>query len=129
MTKQNQALFTKLTPEQAAVIEGGLRVRLYSLEVIQTGADTITGDDPLVRVNGSTLFSEKDVNANDILEINNSIDLGNVGTVRIEMSDDDDFLNGNDDLIGINTFTGPGIINKLFQNDVSAYILKGEILA
>ena len=54
MTKQNQPLFTELTPEEAAVIEGGVSFRLDSVEVIQAGADFGSGDDPLVKVNGTT---------------------------------------------------------------------------
>lgn len=130
MTKQNQPLFTELTPEQAAVIEGGLTLRLDSLEAIQTGSDTVTGDDPLIKVNGFSVFSLTNVNLsnnreNNIFAINQSFDVGD--SISIEITDDDDGLNGGDDLIESFTFTGTGTFIQNFQNDFSSYNLTGAI--
>jgi hypothetical protein len=129
MNKQHQALFTELTAQQAAAIQGGVAFRLDSLEVIRSGSDTAGGDDPSVHVNGITLFGAETVIAGNFFQIDRTIDLGNPSQVDISIFDDDDFLSGGDDLIQSLSFTGTGTVDLIFQNEFSAYALKGEIVA
>jgi hypothetical protein len=125
MTKQHQALITELTAQQAAAIQGGFGFRLDSLEVIQGGGDFGSGDDPLVNVNGTKVFSRVNVSAGDVFSINKTFALGNASSLDITLSDDDD---DDDDLIQSLSFTGTGTVNEFFQNDFSSYFLSGEIL-
>lgn len=53
---QHEQLFTDLTPEQAAVVEGGL-YRLDSIEGVRVSADPIGGDEPYINVNGTKIWS------------------------------------------------------------------------
>jgi BASS family bile acid:Na+ symporter len=60
------------------------------------------------------------------IAINEAIGVDN--PINITILDDDNDFSGNDDLIQSISFTGPGPINAIFQNEFSAYALEGEIL-
>lgn len=51
LSAMDETLFTEISPEQAAVVEGGLQVLLTSIRCIKAGADLGSGDDVFVRYN------------------------------------------------------------------------------
>ncbi|WP_019507675.1 hypothetical protein [Pleurocapsa sp. PCC 7319] len=130
MTKQNQALFTKLTPEQAAAIEGGATLRLDTLRLNRAGSDDIGGDDPIIRLNGNTVASFRDIiisnnPADNIFSIDQSFAVGD--TFDIQILDDDDGFSAPDP-IETRTYSGTGTFSSIFSNEFSSYTLSGEIL-
>lgn len=54
---QHEQLFTELTPVEAAVIEGGKTLRLYSIEAIKASADTVGKDEAYLNFNGKKIWS------------------------------------------------------------------------
>ena len=103
----SEQLFTELTPEQAAVIEGGVFLLVDGIQAIRAGADGFPSgkDDTYITVNGQRLTGEIGMSTGDYASVNRGI--GFDGSARLELFDADGFLNGKDDNMGGFTVTGP----------------------
>ncbi|MGL6341598.1 MAG: hypothetical protein ACRC80_20940 [Waterburya sp.] len=110
----------------AAAIQGGLTVKLRSLQALATGSDTFDGDDSRVMVNGEILFSADGVLPGNTFQIDKKIVVGNLAD--IEIFDADGGLKGGDDPIESMQFSTHFPISHIFKNKHSSYLLKGEIL-
>lgn len=100
-------LFTELTPEEAAVLEGGLSLTIDSIEAIWTNSDAVGRDDTYIKVNGNKIWGGKkgvSMRAGDTKSVNQSVSFD--GSTTIDLFDRDP---GKDDFIGgftVNKVTG-----------------------
>jgi hypothetical protein len=67
---QNEQLFTELTPAEAAVIEGGLRLVIDRIQAINAGADSLSADDTYITVNGTKIWGEFSMNTGQTRSVN-----------------------------------------------------------
>lgn len=97
MSEQKQQLFTELTPEQAATVEGGLFLLIDKIQCIKADADLIGKDETYLTVNGSKIWGPKKMGSGQTRTVNKGLDVGKSGVVR---GFDDDFWLNNDDYLG-----------------------------
>ncbi|MBE8965113.1 hypothetical protein IQ277_02290 [Nostocales cyanobacterium LEGE 12452] len=99
----DEQLFTELTPEEGAFIEGGARLILYNATAIQARADGNwkdgNGDDLYIVVNGIRLpGTYNDVDTGESINISRTINF--TGTARVNLFDDDPSSSSADDYLG-----------------------------
>ncbi len=95
----NEQLFTELTLEQGAIIEGGLFVLVDKLQAINADADFIGKDDTYITINGSKIWGPHSFATGNTRTVNRG--LGTDGSfARIQLFDQDGFLAGSDDPMG-----------------------------
>ncbi|WP_100904466.1 hypothetical protein [Nostoc flagelliforme] len=106
----SEQLFTELTPEQAAVIEGGVALFLIvdGLQAIKAGADGFPSgnDDTYLTVNGRQLGGEIGFTTGQYSTIGLGATFGIGNSARVELFDADSGFNGKDDNLGGFTVTG-----------------------
>lgn len=102
----SEQLLTELTPEQAAVIEGGAFLIVDALQAITAGADGFPSgnDDTYITVNGQRLGGEIGFTTGQRSDIGLGAAFGN--SARVELFDADSGFNGKDDNLGGFTVTG-----------------------
>ncbi|MBE9106911.1 hypothetical protein IQ229_18860 [Nostoc cf. edaphicum LEGE 07299] len=111
----NEQLFAQLTPEEGAVIEGGGFLLIEQLQAINADADTFGDDDTYITVNGSKIWGPNGFSTGQTFVVNRG--LGVDLPARIELFDEDGFLNGSDDSLG--GFTVFGATNGTARARVS----------
>jgi hypothetical protein len=89
-------LFTELTSEQAAVVEGGATLKLYSIKALKAGADLIGPDDTYMRVNGHQIWGVYKMKTGQTRTINKFVDFSDRAFVQLFDRDlgKDDYLGG-----------------------------------
>ncbi len=96
---QHEQLFTELTPEEAAVIEGGVRITLSKIKCVKANMDTpasLNSDDVYIKLGNQTIWGPKS------MDDGHEINLGNLATdipgstVKIGLWDDDPAPNPDD---------------------------------
>lgn len=97
MTDIQHEIFTDLSLEQAAIVEGGA-FRLNSIECLTASADPIGGDEPYINADGKRIWSAS-MQQGDILRINKTI-----SSPSVSLYDDDSWPNP-DDPIGSATLS------------------------
>lgn len=102
----SEQLLTELTPEQAAIIEGGAFLIVDGLQAIKAGADGFLSgkDDTYLTVNGRQLGGEIGFTTGQYSTVN--LGTGFENSARVELFDADSGLNGKDDNLGGFTVTG-----------------------
>ncbi|NEO16560.1 MAG: hypothetical protein F6J98_47215 [Moorea sp. SIO4G2] len=114
-----EQLFSELTSEEAAVIEGGLTLILHSIQAVKAGADRRGRDEAYLLVNNVKWWGVKKMKTGQSRSINEIIPFG--GSANIQLFDRDP---GTDDFMGdlrisqptglsITTLSGSGSIYKL----------------
>ena len=93
---QHEQLFSELTPAEAAVVEGGLRLTIDRIQAIKAGADFLNRDDTYITVNGTKIWGEQNMSTGQIRNVNRSF-TGSGSSLRVELFDADP---GNDDRLG-----------------------------
>jgi hypothetical protein len=76
-----------------------------SIQAVRADADTFGDDDTYITVNGSKIFGSTGLGSGKSKSVNRG--LGVLGTARVELFDEDGFLNGADDSLGGFTVTQP----------------------
>ena len=95
---EHEQLFTELTPAEAAVVEGGIRLTIDRIQAIKAGADFIGADDTYITVNGKKIAGDFTMTTGLTQLVNKSITTpGSSAVVRLW---DNDPLNP-DDLLGV----------------------------
>ena len=121
---QHEQLFTELTPGQAAVIEGGKTLRLYSIRCIEAGADPVGPDEAYLTFGGKRIWSSS-MDDGSYKPINKSYTFE--GTSILSLYDDD--VSDSDDPIGSVGITGrTGFISTTFEGSGSKYTLNYEVV-
>ncbi len=92
----NEQLFTELTPEQAAIVEGGLFIHIEKIHAIKAGADTLSKDDTYIKINGEKLWGEKSFGTGQERDVNRGLSVDS-SFARVTLFDEDW---GNDDYLG-----------------------------
>jgi hypothetical protein len=96
---QHEQLFTELTPEEAAVIEGGKRIILHKIKCVRANMDTpasLNSDDVYIKIGGQTVWGPKSMDDGHIIELN---DIGRNFSNSINVSLwDDDGIFGDDEI-------------------------------
>jgi hypothetical protein len=93
---QNEQLFSELTPAEAAVVEGGLRLTIDRIQAIKANADFIGPDDTYITVNGTRLWGEHSMSTGQTRDVNRSF-TGPGSSLNVQLFDADP---GNDDRLG-----------------------------
>ncbi|MEH2295630.1 hypothetical protein [Nostoc sp.] len=102
----DEQLFTQLTFEEGAVIEGGGGILFIDqLQAINAGADTFGDDDTYITVNGSKLWGPGGFSTGQTSGVNRG--LGVDFPASIALFDEDGGFNGDDDYLGGFTVNGP----------------------
>jgi hypothetical protein len=105
-TIQHEQLFTDLTSEQAAVIEGGATLTLQRIECLKASSDPVGGDEPYINVNGNKQWSGS-MEQGSTRTINKKLKVGSVADIN--MFDDDPWPNPDDPIGKPNTvYQGAG---------------------
>ncbi|NEO24777.1 hypothetical protein [Moorena sp. SIO4A5] len=120
-------LFTELTSEEAAVIEGGLTLKLYSIKALKANADwgRFNRDDTYILVNGRTVWGVHKMKTGQTRNINKFVDFNNFANIQLF---DRDF--GKDDFMGgfiVNQPTG-GKLRGFAWGSGSTYALIYEVV-
>ena len=93
----NEQLFTELTPEQAAVVEGGLFIHIERLDAIKAGADTLSKDDTYIKINGEKIWGKESFRTGQKRDVNRGLSVDS-SFARVTLFDqdfgDDDYLGG-----------------------------------
>lgn len=86
---QHEQLFTELTPEEAAVIDGGRRVTLNKVKCIKSGADGwLNSDDLFIKIGEDRVWGPRSIDDGDIKELNN-IGRDFSGSITVSLRDQD----------------------------------------
>jgi hypothetical protein len=67
---QHEQLFSELTPAEAAVVEGGLRLTIDRIQAIRAGADPIGADDTYITVNGTKIWGDYSMTTGQTRSVN-----------------------------------------------------------
>ncbi|OKH56722.1 hypothetical protein NIES2130_23770 [Scytonema sp. HK-05] len=87
---QNSQLFTELTAEEAAVIEGGAFLRIHSVKAIVAGADGKGKDDELyIKINDTKVWGEHQMSSGDTAYVDQG--RGFFGSAKVSLIDYDRF--------------------------------------
>ncbi|NEO03110.1 MAG: hypothetical protein F6K50_49680 [Moorea sp. SIO3I7] len=101
----NEELFTELTPEQGAVVEGGLFILIDQIQAIKAGADFIGKDDTYITINGNKIWGDKSFSTGQTRTVNQGTSTPG-SFARVQLFDKDRF--SRDDRMGgftaFNTF-------------------------
>lgn len=124
---QQEQLFTELTSEEAAVIEGGAELRLYSIEAIKTGMDSFGSDDVYLKVNGSKEWGTTKMSAGDTKYISKNRIVGD-GKTTIDLFDDDPWPRRDDLIATIKVGKTNGYKTVTLKNSKSEYRLTYAIV-
>ncbi|MDJ0619593.1 MAG: hypothetical protein QNJ63_23100 [Calothrix sp. MO_192.B10] len=93
-----EQLFTELTAEEAAVIEGGNVLYLSSIKAVRTGGDSRGKDEPYLLLNGRRIWGWKSMSQGQTIGINQVFFEGS-GTQNLQLWEYDPGPN-NDDFMG-----------------------------
>lgn len=95
----NDELFTELTPEEGAVIEGGLFTLVSTIQAIEADADFFSDDDTYITINGDKLWGPKSFSTGQTRTVNRGLETSGF-SARVQLFDEDGFLAGSDDPMG-----------------------------
>ncbi len=103
----NEQLFTELTSEEGAVVEGGATLLIHSVFANRAAADGFLGggDDVYIKVNGKRLDFKKTLKTGDTGTVNLAVDF--TRSTSVQLMDEDGIFNP-DDRIGRFTLTDFG---------------------
>ncbi|NJL09811.1 MAG: hypothetical protein HC908_05310 [Calothrix sp. SM1_7_51] len=96
-----EELFTELTPEEGAIIEGGKSVLIRKIQAIKAGADTFSADDTYITIGGKKVWGEKSMTTGQSREVYERRYFN--GSTRVALFDED---LGRDDQLGSFTVSG-----------------------
>ena len=118
ISNAQEQLFTDLTPEEGAIIEGGATLTIHEVYCIQSREDGpfSNGDDLYIKVNGSKIFGKKnDVDGGESFSVNESKTFSDIAT--ISLFDDDPWYDpsGDDDIGSFSVSSTPTSGRKTVQ--------------
>lgn len=125
LSEINEHLFSEISPEQAAIVEGGLNVAITRIDCLKAGADGFLsgGDDVYVKLNGSRaadfIDSFKTGTSRTLDPAIFSSNSGSSATIDLFDADDtsrDDFLGG----FTVSS-TGGKVVSKRISGSGSKY--------
>ncbi len=81
-------LFTELTSEQAAVVEGGLFITIDKIHAIKAGADTFSADDTYITIDGGKIWGDYSMTSGQTRTVNRGLSTSG-SSARVELFDAD----------------------------------------
>ena len=119
MTQVQKELFTDLTQEQSATVEGGATFTLHSIFAVRAGADWRGDDDLSVKFDGKTIY-KKDFGTGDFRRVERSRHFHGPSSLRLK--DRDPWPNP-DDNIGQMSISDTPATNQwaIFSGNGSTY--------
>lgn len=122
----NEQLFTELTPQQAAIVEGGLqRITLLQLRSIKSAADSDGTDEVYATFNGQVPLGTRSTSISTGVTTNKfaqGFNLSGASSVRVRLFDQDGSLGGtNDDPLGSFSVSSPGNGTRRVSGSGSEY--------
>ncbi|MBE8965116.1 hypothetical protein IQ277_02305 [Nostocales cyanobacterium LEGE 12452] len=126
----DELLFSELTPEEGAVIEGGATLRLIRATAIRASADVfpgINGDDVYIKCNGNKIYgTNNNVKTGDTFSIGKSYQFSGTASIRFFDADvlSDDPLGGF--IVGSNP---TGIKSAIISGSGSTYEVYYKVTA
>jgi hypothetical protein len=102
----NEQLFTELTSEEAAVIEGGAFVLIEKIQAIKANADLVGKDDTYITIGGQKIWGDRGMGTGDSAVVNLGVGFNNQTTVALFDKDPKVLGIGNDDPMGSFTVSG-----------------------
>jgi hypothetical protein len=96
---QHEQLFSELTPAEAAVVEGGLRLTIDRIQAIRAGADPIGADDTYITVNGTKIWGDYSMTTGQTRSVNRSYTTSG-SSAQVQLFDDDPWPNRDDSMGG-----------------------------
>jgi hypothetical protein len=133
----SEQLFAELTPKQAALIQGGARTttvyqfELQTIHAVQAGADTLSGDDTFVNVDGRKVFGPSGFSTGSYGDVGYRRELQEGYSLTIDLFDEDDFLNGDNDYLGgltVAVYPTNGTVSQRVSGGGSTYDIYYSIL-
>ena len=126
-----EQLFTELTSEEAAVIEGGLTLHLQSIKAIRVGADSGSRfswqrkkDEAYLRVNQRTVWGVKKMKRGQESSIQKLVNIGE--SAVIQLFDQDRY--NRDDPMGLLYINQRGNFRRYMQGSGSLYALTFRVI-
>ncbi len=107
---QVQNLFTELTSEQAATVEGGFFLLIDQIHCLKADADLLGKDDTYIKINGTKIWGKTKMGSGDTKTVNRGLEVGNTGRVRL--FDDDLWPNNDEYLGGFNVYSSTNGVQK-----------------
>jgi hypothetical protein len=92
---QHEQLFSELTPAEAAVIEGGLRLTIDRIQAIRAGADPVGADDTYIKVNGTKIWGDYSMTTGQTRSVNRGYTASG-SSAQVQLFDADPWPNGDD---------------------------------
>ncbi len=124
---QHEQLFTELTPAEAAIIEGGKRIVLHSVDCIKADADGwLNSDDLFIKLGGESVWGPNSIDDGLSAKLN---DVGRKfdKSIKVELRDSDP---GRDDALGSFTASKVGKNQtQTLEGSGSKYKLHYSVLA
>jgi hypothetical protein len=104
MSNQHEQLFTEITPEQAAIVEGGIRnVTIGTIRSIKSGADGAGGSDEVFAViNGTRVrfVNPQSMSTGFVANFGAGANFSNTSPVTVSLFDQDGSNQANADFLG-----------------------------
>ncbi|MEG4085160.1 hypothetical protein [Microcoleus sp. POL10_C6] len=94
---QNEQLFSELTPAEAAVVEGGVRVVIDRIQAVRAGADLIGADDTYITVNGIKIWGDYSMTTGQTRFVNRSYTASG-SSAQVRLFDADPWPNDDDSM-------------------------------
>lgn len=107
---QHEQLFSELTPAEAAVVEGGLRLTIERIKCIENGADILGPDDTFMTLDGKRFWGAYSMVEGQTRNVNKSY-TNSVKAVNVKLFDGDP-IGGDDELGGFLAFNTNGALRS-----------------
>jgi hypothetical protein len=126
----DELLFSELTPEEGAVIEGGAILLLHKATALKASSDIlpgVNGDDVVIKIDGNKIFgTKKNVKTGDTFSIDKFYQFN--GTASIDFFDADPPGNPDDYLGGFTVNNPTAYTSKIIEGSDSRYRVFYEVI-
>ncbi len=108
---QNEPLFSELTPTEAAVVEGGIRLKIVRIQAIRAATDNSGPDDTYITVNGAKIWGNFSMMTGQSRTVNKTLRPSG-SSARVELFDDDPG-SGDDSMGGFTASNTSGVLTRV----------------
>lgn len=109
---QHEELFTELTPAEAAVVEGGVRVVIDRIQAIKAGADPVGADDTYITVNGDKIWGNYSMTTGQTAFVGKSYTAPG-SSAQVRLFDADPWPNRDDQMGGFTAVNTRGVLTPV----------------
>jgi hypothetical protein len=109
---QHEQLFSELTPAEAAVVEGGVRVVIDRIQAIKAGADPVGADDTYITVNGHKIWGNYSMTTGQTRFVGKSYTAPG-SSAQVRLFDDDGRWSRDDQMGGFAAVNTNGVLTPV----------------